>query len=179
MWGDRTPALLRWYLDSEHENIPVDVYRVFRDEFIKELLANEEGVTLPLNMGWMKIVGSQSPAEDRNTKKAPEKEHYTNYYKNYHTDGWVFKVYWYSRPIGKTEDIVKKAFFNSDAYGFKPNKPLRTAITAAIVAGKWDHFHRKGPFLAPRVRDRVGRPTNASVAAQGPPASKEIEQDED
>lgn len=158
MFGLRASPLIRWYLDHEHEGVYVDVYKAFQEEFFKELLANPEGVTLPGNLGWIKIVGNKSPAVSRgNTAKSLERGK-TAYCQNFHTDGWVFKIMWYSKVIGATEDVVKSAFFNSDAYGFTPSNTLKKALKEKIMKGEWDHFHKKGFFKSIRTKKKPGRP---------------------
>lgn len=150
MIGKRASSLIRWYLDHSYEKIPIDVYETFRNEFFKELIANAEGVTLPGNLGWMKIVGNRDPAIDHGNTRLHLEEGQVGYCKNFHSDGWAFGITWYSKVLGKTEDIIKKAFFNSDAYGFTPNSTLKKMLHASIMAGNWDHYHKKSYFRAPR-----------------------------
>ena len=109
MIGKRPSAALRWYLDHEHENMPVDVYQIFKEEFVKELVSNPEGVTLPLNLGWLKIVGNTKAARVPVTLN-PEKKSMS--LPNHHTSGWVFKAQWYSTPVGKHEDTTLRPFYN-------------------------------------------------------------------
>jgi hypothetical protein len=166
MTGKHASPLLRWYHDAEYETV-IDVYIEFKNEFIKELINNEEGVTLPHNLGWLKILGNKNAAIDRFRPHKLKQSGNENYHKNFHTDGWVFKVFWYSNPVGKSEDIIKRGFFNSDAYGFKPSTLLKKSLLHKIMAGEWDHYHKKSFRRAPRTNNKRGRPTNASLKEKG------------
>ncbi len=164
MIGRRACGLLRWYLDHEHENMPIDVYATFAEEFQKEVLENEEGCTLPLNLGWVKVIGHKDHAKHRSWDVPKEKrvENYekgiTTFFPSHHTSGWVFKFYWYSTPIGSVEDITLLKFFNSDIYTFLPSTAFRRKLYTKIHAGEWDHYHQKSFFKAPRVQAQRGRP---------------------
>lgn len=176
MIGRRVTPLLRWYLDHDTE-VPIDVYTAFRDEFIKELMANPEGVTLPARLGYIKIVGNKSPSEYKGLKVPKDramrerqgaeptserrKKGIIDYYHNFGTDGWVFKVEWFSRAFGKHEDTMERAFFNSEMYGWKSGDLIKKALCEKLRSGEWDHFHKKAFILSVRTKGKVGRPRNA------------------
>ena len=157
MIGRRTPGILRWYLDHDHENMPIDVYVTFIEEFCKEVCDNAEGCTLPHNLGWIKVIAHKGHAE--NTYSVPdENRDKAIFHPNHHSSGWVFKSYWYSQPIGSVEDVSLKPFVNASVYSFKPSTAFKKAIHTKIMSGEWIHFHRKSFFKAPRVQSYRGRP---------------------
>jgi len=158
MWGRRASPFLRWYLDLEYDDVPIDIYRIFKEEMEKELVNNPEGVTLPLNLGWLKIIGFKIPAK---TYIRKDGKVHTVMYPSDQTDGLVFKARWYSLPVGVKEDTIKTQFENSSIYSFKPSRALRKVLYAAIKAGKWRDYHTQSFFLAPRISKQFGlRKTN-------------------
>jgi hypothetical protein len=158
MVGRRADRAIRWYLDHDQE-VAIDVYKAFCDEFVKELARNAEGVTLPLNLGWLKVVGQRHPTEMANEFKKDEAiKDKVVYHKNFHTSGWVFKTYWYSKEIGSKEEIIKSGFFNADIYKFIPSKPLKRAIHTQIMENKWHHWHQRAFTRTPRIQEKRGRP---------------------
>jgi hypothetical protein len=163
MLGLRASPLIRWYLDHEHEGVFIDVYKAFQEEFFKELLTNPEGVTLPGNLGWVKVIANKSPAISKGNTLKYREGGKVDYCHNFHSDGHVFKIEWYSKVIGTTEDVIKSAFFNSDAYGFSPNSTLKRLLQEKILRGEWDHFHKKSFFRAIRTKKKPGRPKTTEL----------------
>jgi hypothetical protein len=135
----------------------IDVYSTFVEEFCKEVVNNEEGCTLPHNLGWIKVVAHKNHAESKHRKPEAFKDK-TIFHPNHHSSGWVFRSYWYSQVLGSVEDITKTSFFNSDVYSFQPGTHFKKAIHTKIMSGEWNHFHQKSFFKAPRVQAYRGRP---------------------
>lgn len=144
MHGNRTSSDLRWYLDYEM-SFPTDIYHAFRAELVKEILSNPEGCTLPLNMGWIKILGFKSPVKKKKsiTSDRPVKNWRKQYHTNLHTSGWVFKIRWYSKPVGAVEDQINKPFQMAEVYNFFPNEYFKEELYKKIMKGEWTEFHTK------------------------------------
>lgn len=161
--GRRPAATLRHYLDY-YIDVDNAIATAFRDNMVEEILTNPEGCTLPLNMGFMKVIGNRDrPKENPQGHLAVngkyDKDGKKIRYNNYHTDGKTFKVEWYSTVIGNTEDILKKSFRNSDIYVYKSAQPVRRALFDKITkTDLWTKYHMKGFFKAAKKYLTRGRP---------------------
>ena len=168
-----SPALrdyLEYYIDIDKK-----LFKAFADNLMNEIVSNPEGCTLPGNLGFMKVVGNRSTPKEspaaviavngkftRDRKKAR--------FNNYHTDGKTFTTVWYSQVIGNTEDILKKAFRNSDIYVFKASKPFKYKLFDKITTTKmWTLYHMKSFFKAAKTYAQRGRPRKdgTSKVAEG------------
>src|SRR3990167_1525248 len=131
--GRRPSPILRYYLDYDTD-FHKEVFMAFRANIIKEIVSNPEGCTLPLKLGFIKIIGNRrAPSADMSTYEALNGDKFVrggkrSHYTNYHTDGLTFKPVWYSTVVGVHEETVKPGFFNSDIYIFKAAYPLRQAL---------------------------------------------------
>lgn len=158
MNGNRTSPDLRWYLDYEMP-FPADIYHAFRAELIKEILSNPEGCTLPQNMGWIKIIGNKATvARKLNLDERPKRGFRKKYHPNIHTNGIVFRIRWYSIPVGVTEDVMRKPFFGAEIYNFHANEYFKDQLFKTIQAGDWHKFEVSNLMFhkAPRIKDNEG-----------------------
>lgn len=160
MLGLRPPARIRWFMDHECP-VPIDIYREFAYHLTQAIVDNPDGVTLPLKLGWIKILGnSQPPSVDKGMSKRvfgarPNKK---VSFKVYDTDGLVFKAIWFSSVVGQTEDVVKAAFSHSDMYAFKSSGILRKAMAAKIGSGAYRDYHLRDYVAKVKSANRRGRP---------------------
>lgn len=171
MTGKRTPRCLRWYLDNDHV-VPIDLYTAFRDNFIKAVVDNPEGVTLPLNLGMIKIMHSK-PRSTKGLTIATGKRlgGIKEKFLNYETNGSIFKAVWYSIVTGASEEVRKKAFRNSEIYSFTPSLRLRRAMFDKIRANEWHDYHTRAYKVALGVQAKRGRPRKVT---QPPPVEQAV-----
>ena len=160
--GRRAHPMFRWYPDQEHE-VYADVYKAFKTNLVDALVTNPEGVTLPLNLGWLKVIGIKGTGVDYATMRKiwPDRKDWLDRklrYSGNNCDGRSFTVRWYSQTIGKFEDNSHRSFFNSEIYSFKPSSPINKAFRKMILEGKWENWHYESTFKAPRIKEGRGRP---------------------
>lgn len=129
------------YYPDKYLNKPYKYIRTFADELIKELVANEDGVILPYNLGTLYIMGTKKLALNR---KATIEKGSPVFYQNYETDGYRFQLVWNSTRIGH----VKKARLNVRRnykyalFIIKSYDKIKKAINSSIKNDKWSHWFR-------------------------------------
>lgn len=159
-WGKRAPREIRWYLDHSIELSEEDqqIVKTFKKLFVKAMVENPEGVTLPGELGFLKIVGMRLPGNAKGGKR----------YHNLHSSGWTFKATWYSQVVYAKEDITRPAFEESDLYNFSPCEHLSQAMVQQIKAGNYHFYHARSWTRAPRMYGtKRGRPTQLAGAPSG------------
>lgn len=147
MSGRRPPPTVRYYAEREFD-IKYEYRRAFTEALIDEILNNPEGCTLPLNLGWLKIVCNRGSGKFSIYNKKIDTKGKKLLFDNTRTEGKVFKVEWYSRVIGAHEDTLKKAFHNSAIYTFKSTATIRKKMTVIIKKddSMWPLYHAKSFF---------------------------------
>ena len=178
MIGLRPPAKFKWYLDHECP-VPIDIYREFARQLSMAVVENPEGCTLPLKLGWMKVIGNSRPPSiakgktvevfgPRSDKKVPETA--------YNTDGLIFKVFWFSSVVGATEDVTKAGFRHADMYGFKSAKVMKRCLFDKISEGLYREYHLRNFVAKGKSTARRGRPRKTQITDDTTRDSQQVEE---
>ena len=139
------------FIDLFHKNVRTDVSWNFALKTIKgfsafivnRLMTDNEGVILPKGLGKIAIIGviPNWPVKDaRKTKDAGK----TVYHNNYHTDGYLYKLYYFWNRSAKANEAYAK-YQTRGLWAFRPLKSVKYAIRDTIRSGNtvWDKVASK------------------------------------
>lgn len=158
--GRRTCPSIRFYIDYDLEgemDYNSKIFTAFSRNLATEIVNNPEGCTLPGNLGHMRVIGNTSGSINKKVRYALIAAGKADVSKvahtNAHTDGKVFRITWYSKVIGKFEEKVKPAFFNSDIYVFKTSHFLKCALKdICLNTTRWADYYVK--ITVPRKQNK-------------------------
>lgn len=127
-----------------HIPLNLHLYRTFRDTLIEAIINNREGVSLPDNLGYLVIEGTDKAhvvASRTQSFSAIREGGRKRYITNDHTDGKVFTMRWYSKVIPTNElSAYKNAFKGNELFTFKTMDRTKNLLYRAILDGKWREF---------------------------------------
>ena len=160
MSGRRPPPTVRYYADREY-NIDYEMRRAFTEALIEEVIHNPEGCTLPLELGWLKVIANKGSGRMSVYNRKIDTKGKRLSFDNSRTDGKVFKIEWYSKVICRTEEKTKKAFNNSNIYTFKSTSTIRKRLSEIIKRddNMWPLYHGKSFFKSVKHYLDVSRAT--------------------